>query len=189
MFAGFGVMRQLHELLWHLTEALTRTPPPALAGELRVALARTRELADLGPAELAALDVPPHRQQVGSLLQQVSEHVRAGLPQARVDRRGADLIGADLRGAALHGASLRGAYLIGADLRGADLRRADLLGADLRAADLRGTDLGDALFLTQPQVEAARGDAATGVPPVLSRPAHWSVAAAPRGRGTRRRRR
>jgi pentapeptide repeat protein len=188
MFAGFGVMRQLHELLWHLTEALTLPLPPAVTGELRGALARTRELADLGPAELAALDVPPHRQEVGGLLQRVSEHVRAGLPQARVDRRGADLIGADLRGAALHGASLRGAYLIGADLRGADLRRADLLGADLRAADLRGADLRASLFLTQPQVEAARGDAATGVPPVLSRPAHWSATAAP-GRPDRRRRR
>jgi hypothetical protein len=175
MFAGFGVMRQLHELLWHLTGALTLPVPAPLADELRGSLERTRELSDLGPADLAALDVPPHRQEVGVLLQRVSEHVRAGLPQVHDDRRGADLIGADLRGADLRGASLRGAYLIGADLRGADLRRADLLGADLRAADVRGADLGDALFLTQPQVEAARGDAATVIPAVLSRPAHWTA--------------
>jgi uncharacterized protein YjbI with pentapeptide repeats len=80
----------------------------------------------------------------------------------------------DLRGARLRGASLRGAYLIGADLRGADLRTADLLGADLRAADVRGTDLGECLFLTQPQVEAAIGDAATRIPAALNRPAYWS---------------
>ncbi len=187
MFAGFGVMRQLHELLWHLTEAGALPVPPPLAGELAGALRRTRELSDLGPAELVALDLAPHRQAVGGLLQRASEHVRAGLPQARVDRRGADLIGAALRGAALHGAGLRGAYLIGADLRGADLRRADLLGADLRGADLRGADLGGALFLTQPQVTAARGDAATVVPDALSRPAHWTAAAGP-GRPGRRRR-
>ncbi|MBY3552484.1 pentapeptide repeat-containing protein [Modestobacter lapidis] len=188
MFAGFAVMRQLHELLWHLTEACTLPVPAVLADDVRGALRNTRQLSDLGPAELAALEVPPHRQAVGVLLQRVSEHVRADLPQARVDRRGADLIGADLRGAALRGASLRGAYLIGADLRGADLRRADLLGADLRGADLRGADLRDSLFLTQPQVEAARGDTATGIPPVLSRPAHWA-AAAPAGRRPGRRRR
>jgi hypothetical protein len=40
---------------------------------------------------------------------------------------------------------------------------------------VRGTDLRTCLFLTQPQVEAARGDASTGIPAVLTRPAHWSV--------------
>ena len=174
MSTAFGVMRQLHELLWHLTEALTLPVPGVLAAELSSALEHARQLSDGGPDELAALDVGPHRQAVGALLQQASEHVRAGLPQCGVDHRGADLMGADLRRMPLRGASLRGAYLIGADLRGADLRRADLLGTDLRAADLRGADLGSSLFLTQPQVEAARGDAATTVPPVLTVPAHWA---------------
>ncbi len=63
--------------------------------------------------------------------------------------------------------------LIGADLRGARLDRADVLGADLRAADVRGTDLSTCLFLTQPQVGAARGDAATAIPAVLRRPGSW----------------
>jgi hypothetical protein len=176
MFDAFGVMRQLHELLWHLAEAGTLELPDALAGELSDALTHTRRLTDASPDELAGLDVGPHRQAVGTLLQRASEHVRAGLPQSGVDHRGADLMGADLRRASLRGATLRGAYLIGADLRGADLRRADLLGTDLRAADLRGADLGDGLFLTQPQVEAARGDATTTIPPVLTRPGHWTAA-------------
>ena len=74
----------------------------------------------------------------------------------------------------LSGANLRGALLIGADLSHADLRLADLTGADLRAADLRGASLAETLFLTQPQLDAARGDAGTTVPPSLIRPAHWS---------------
>ncbi len=185
LFAGFGVMRQLHELLWHLTEALPLPVPAELADALRAELAATRRASELAADELTALDVPPARRQVGELLQRVSEHVRAGLPQSGDDRRGADLIGADLRGAALHGAGLRGAYLIGADLRAADLRRADLLGADLRGADLRGADLGSALFLTQPQLTAARGDAATRIPAVLSRPAHWAGGPRPVSRGRR----
>ena len=39
----------------------------------------------------------------------------------------------------------------------ADLRLADLIGADLRGADLRSADLADSLFLTQFQLNAARG--------------------------------
>ncbi|WP_448613704.1 pentapeptide repeat-containing protein [Modestobacter sp. URMC 112] len=188
MSAAFGVMRQLHELLWHLTAASAADLPAELAGGLREAMAGTRRMADGAPGELAALDVPTHRQVVGGLLQRVSEHLRAGLPQARVDHRGADLVGAALRGADLRGASLRGAYLIGADLRGADLHRTDLLGADLRAADVRGADLGGSLFLTQPQLEAAGGDGTTVVPAELARPAHWPAGAPAPSRPARRRR-
>lgn len=91
-----------------------------------------------------------------------------------VDWAGADRIGARLGGAALRGANLRGTYLIAADLRGADLRDADLTGADLRDADLRGADLSTALFLTPPQLAAARGDRTTRIPVHLPRPVHWS---------------
>jgi hypothetical protein len=97
----------------------------------------------------------------------------AGADLAGADLAGADLAGADLAGADLAGADLRGALLIGAHLGGADLRRADLIGADLRGADLGGADLTGSLFVTQPQLTAARGDRATLLPAGLGRPGHW----------------
>ncbi len=87
----------------------------------------------------------------------------------------ADLVGAGLAGADLRGAELTGRLLLGADLRRADLRGADLRGADLRGADLGGADLRGALFLTQSQLDSARGDAATILPDERSRPAHWQT--------------
>jgi hypothetical protein len=175
MFAVLPVMRQLHEMLWYLTEAASLPVPASLLDDVRTAQEQTERLADGSADELIGLDVAAHRRGIGDLLQRVSEQVRARVPKRARDRRGADLMGKDLRTTPLRGASLRGAYLIGADLRGADLHSTDLLGADLRAADVRGTDLRTCLFLTQPQVEAARGDASTGIPAVLTRPAHWSV--------------
>jgi hypothetical protein len=169
-FALLPVVRQLHEMLWYLTEALSLPAAEPLRGEVRALLGRTEELAGGTPQELLSVEVGDHRRVVGELLSQVSERVRG---RGGADRRGADLAGRDLRRADLRGASLRGALLIGADLRGADVHRADLLGADLRAADVRGTDLSTCLFLTQPQVSAARGDTATAVSAVLRRPAHW----------------
>jgi hypothetical protein len=168
MFAALPVMRQLHEMLWYLEEVLGLAGP--LQAEAAVLLDRTAALAGLPPEELLAVDVAAHRGPVGELLGRVSDRVRGG---RGADRRGADLAGADLRNADLRWAGLRGALLIGADLRGADLRTADLLGADLRGADLRGADLRDALFLTRPQLAAARGDGATRIPDGLDRPAHW----------------
>ena len=114
-----------------------------------------------------------HRQEVNALLLRASELARAAVRGPKKNHRGADLIGAKLKGADLTGASLRGARLIGADLRGARLHTADLTGADLRGADLRGADLAESIFLSQSQLDAAKGDAATRIPAKLTRPAHW----------------
>ena len=161
MFAVLPVMRQLHELLWYVTEALELTAARRLHPELRAALEETTALTTGTPQELLALDVDAHRRRVNPLLQQASELARARVGGRRRDHRGANLIGRRFRGADLRGASLRGALLIGADLRGADLRSADVTGADLRGADLRGADLTGTLFLTESQLKAAVTDATT----------------------------
>jgi hypothetical protein len=175
MFAALPVVRQLHELLWLLEDALERSAAAPVHPGLEVARQRVERLAGSGPDELASLDVAGERAPVGRLLARASELVRAASAPGRRprDRARADLAGADLRGADLRAASLRGALLVGARLRGADLRAADLLGADLRGADLRGADLRDALFLTRTQVDSARGDAQTLLPAALDRPTHW----------------
>jgi uncharacterized protein YjbI with pentapeptide repeats len=175
MFAVFPVMRQLHELLWYLTAAVALPAAAAVGAELSGALATTEGMTRRSAGELADLDVGRHREQVNALLLRASELARAQVPGRRLDYRGADLCGAELGDADLCGASLRGARLIGADLRGADMTLADLTGADLRDTQLHSTDLSQSLFLTQAQIDAARGDARTRLPASLDRPAHWSL--------------
>lgn len=173
MFDLLPVMRQLHELLWYLAEALTLPPAKPLHKDLALAQASIEALTELKPDEVLGLDVAAHRQRVNELLVKTSELMRAGARGKKKDRRGADLFGAKLKGADLNKANLRGAYLIAADLREADLRGADLIGADLRDADLRGADLTNAFFLTQSQVNAAKGNPTTKLPAALTHPSHW----------------
>nr|BFE68041.1 hypothetical protein GCM10020092_013420 [Actinoplanes digitatis] len=159
MFAVLPVMRQIHELLWYVSQALELPAARRLRPRLEAALEEATALAGGTPDELLALDVAEFRGKVNPLLVKASELARAGT--RRADHRGANLMGRRMRGADLRGASLRGAVLIGADLRGADLRTADFTGADLRGADLRGADLTGALFLTESQVKAAVTDETT----------------------------
>jgi hypothetical protein len=178
-------MRQLHELRWHVTQALALTQGireaqvaheadvEPLVHELTQADQTLRRHADAGPGELAALDVEALWVTVTEALRRASRLVRGEVPAGR-ELSGADLMGQNLTGADLRRASLRGAYLIGADLTRADLRQADVAGADLRGAGLAGADLSTSLFLTQAQLDGARGDATTKLPPALRRPAHWS---------------
>jgi hypothetical protein len=174
MFAAFGTLRAVHELLWYLHEALGLPAARPVHDQVRAALTRVEAHTRAGPAELRGLDVDVLRDTVNALLVRAADLARAAAPGPRREHRGADLTGADLRGSDLRGARLRGARLIGADLRRADLRLADLTGADLRGADLSGADLSSALFVIQPQLNAATGDPVTRIPPALTRPPHWS---------------
>jgi hypothetical protein len=170
MFDAFPSLRGLQELLWHLREAHRLAPSPGLrdrAEQLHIEVDR------LAAAASGGADVETVRRRVGTLLEQVSDAFRSSFPRS-AEFRHADLVGRDLRRTRLRGATLRGALLIGANLSGVDLTATDLLGADLRGADVRGALLVDALFLTQPQIDASVGDAATTLPERLRRPARWS---------------
>lgn len=174
IFTAFVAVRQLHELLWYLAEALNLPAARPLHVDLRAAHERTEALAGGSAGGLGATTIAAHRQDVNVLLRQASALARASSPGPAVDRRGADLIGADLRAVDLRGADLRGALLVGASLRGADLTLADLTGADLRGADLADADLATALFVVQSQLESARGSRSTALPGSLRRPDHWT---------------
>lgn len=174
MFAVFTVMRQLHELLWHLDAALRLPTSAAIGRDLDAAVCDTHALTRLDAEALAAYDVEPHRHKANRLLRRAGRLARSASPGR--DLAGADLVGRDLRGTPLAGASLRGALLTGADLRGADLTCTDVTGADLRGAYLADADLNATLFVTQMQVDAARGNAGTRLPDGLRRPVWWEHA-------------
>jgi uncharacterized protein YjbI with pentapeptide repeats len=151
IFDAFAIMRGLHELLWYLSEALKLATDDELDARLGRARDKIDRLSNLGPTELAEVDVPALRREVDPLLVRVSELTRAGVRRRALDRGGADLRG-KVRGTGLAGADLRGGNPAGADLRGgnpagADLYGADLAGANLRGADLAGADLRGALLI------------------------------------------
>lgn len=165
MAAVLSVMRQLHEMLAHLSEVRRRAPGPDAQPCLEEVLALTR--AD--PVTVLTADLEEIRSRVSDVLRATTARLHGPARPMPVD-----LAGADLRDRELVRADLRGALLLAADLRGADLSRADLLGADLRDADLRGARLAQTWFVTQSQLNAAVGSAATTIPEWLSRPAHWT---------------
>jgi hypothetical protein len=147
--AVFAVVRQLHEMRFLLGD-----PGCAASSYADLARALDSELAEqagLPPAALVAVDLPALRDRARDIFTRVA-----------AERGGVDV---------------RGTMLLAGDLRRQGLRGANLLGADLRDTDVRGADLSTALFLTQSQVNAARGDAATRLPARLSRPTHWLTVA------------
>ncbi|MHA7239530.1 pentapeptide repeat-containing protein [Arthrobacter sp. TMS1-12-1] len=179
MFAAFTVVRQLHEMLWYLAEAGTRTFDPDTSHTVDHLRSTLERAMGGGAQQVLALDLGSLHARVRSTLMDVSEEIRASYLATGDDHLdtalvpGADLMGRTFRSRPLHGANLRGAYLIAADLRECDLSGADLLGTDLRDARLGGADLSKALYVTQSQLDAAHGDAGTLIPGDLAAPSHW----------------
>ncbi|NQX26774.1 pentapeptide repeat-containing protein [Microbacteriaceae bacterium VKM Ac-2854] len=177
MFDSFPIVRRLHELLWYLDEAIALVEPERDAAAWIAAFEHVRELSDAPAADLVALDVDAEYNAAKALLIEASAIARREVDRPRsAIGPGRDLVGARLAGADLRGLSLRGSVAIAADLSGARMRRCDVLGVDLRDADLSGADLDGAIYLTQMQLNSARGDARTVLPEGFARPSHWGGA-------------
>lgn len=64
--------------------------------------------------------------------------------------------------------------LIAANLEQANLYGANFLGADMRDANISNTDLSQRLFLTQLQINTAKGNHHTILPSYLHKPETWT---------------
>jgi len=182
MFDVFIIMKQLYEMLWYLKEAVLLQEEKDAKNKLSVKINEIENLTDLNVDALSKLDLVPVRIGVNALLLQTSEFIRKKVSKNQGDSLrikktfggGLDLIGADLRKKDLRGVNLSGAYLIAANLRGVDLSYADLIGADLRDADLSGANLSKSIYLTQAQINTAKGDINTRLPKSIVRPMNWA---------------
>ncbi|WP_221567818.1 pentapeptide repeat-containing protein [Alkalihalobacillus sp. TS-13] len=174
MFAVFPLVQQFYEMLWYLSQALTLKETESFQASLQKLYDETVELTEKHPEEILKIDVTDHRGKVNALLIKTSEQYRKDSNAGKKNRvKKIEYIGANLKGLDFKGADFRGKLMIAADLSQCDFRKADFVGADLREANLSGANLKDALFLTQSQINSAKGDQHTKIPNYLERPIHW----------------
>jgi hypothetical protein len=181
MFEVFMVMQQLYELIWYLREVQSLLEAKEMHCKATSLLEILERFVRSSSEVILGTEIDKYWGEVNDLLLMTSKVVRCqktvklNLPfkYSKNYLGRADLFATDLRKANLRKADLRGVCLIAADLRGLELKKTDLIGADMRDADIRGTDLSGSLFLTQSQVNSAKGDSATKLPGTVLRPEHW----------------
>lgn len=77
MFEVFSIMRQLHEMLWYLTEALFIKVGSDIKADLEHSMSETETLTNLDASALLALDIVAHRDKVNVLLKKISQMARS----------------------------------------------------------------------------------------------------------------
>lgn len=181
MFQVFPIMEQLHEMIAYVSEALSYEIPEDIADKLRIQLRKLQYLTELDADDLLALDLIMYRFSLNEILTIASNFVRekaiSKLPGNRnikdFDHARVDWIGKKLEGKDLRASDFRGAYLIASDMRNSDLREVNFIGADLRDVNLGGADLSTSMFLTQMQINSAKGNEMTRLPIYIQKPSHW----------------
>lgn len=170
IFQVFLAIVQLHQMEWYLLEALSLNKAEYLEADIQLLIAENEQMTNKPPAEILGLDVEGYREKVNQVLKQVSESIRT---KAAGDKNAKDFFGKDFKKACLKERDFSMAYLIAANLEGCSLAGANFLGADLRDANLKNTDLRECVFLTQMQINSAKGNVQTRIPGYLTRPLSW----------------
>lgn len=181
MFNVFLIMRQLHEMLWYLTQSLAMTENNDIKEKIKIVIEETISITEMAPKEILKINLETHRDKVNNLLRKASKERQEKLFHLRKinekNKRslgsGCNFIGVDLTKTNLIGANFAGALLIAANFKNTDLSGANFIGADLRDADFSGADLGNSIFLTQQQINSAKGNADTILPRELVKPSYW----------------
>lgn len=181
MFDTFLIIRQIHEMLLYLVQSYTLEKNNKIKSKIESLIDDTIKVSLWDVDKLLNLDLESYRDKVNVYLKTTSETIRKkfkvystnSLSTSKKQIQGKNFLGKDLTKYNLCGADFRGALLIASNLSYSDLSGADFIGADLRDTNLSSSDLSRSIFLTQAQINSAKGDLKTKLPPMIVRPSYW----------------
>lgn len=173
IFQSYLTVLQIHQVLWYLTESSTLRLDGKEKENIRVQLIEGKRMAAQPLEALQKLDVEDFRVRSNKILKNVCSGVRTKLCPGKKADPVKNYMGKNMMKKNLSGKDFNMALLIAADLEGADLYGASFLGADMRDINIKNTDLSQCLFLTQMQINTAKGNQATKLPPYLHKPDTW----------------
>ena len=157
-------------MLWYLIEAASLIPDECLQATIDALICENGQMARLPAEEIAQPDMQAYRRKVNAVLKQVSGVVSIN-PSGKIHRE--NCLGKDFRKAMLDGRDFSMSLMIAANFEGCSLKGTNFLGADIRGANLKNADLSESIFLTQMQINSAKGNSNTRIPEKLSRPITW----------------
>ena len=166
----------LQQMLWYLTEVMTLLPARPLWKQAESCITQLSGILQTNPKEILNFGMEEFGPRANALLKNAGELVQTeachGKPGKAAKKK--EYIGYQFKKAPLHGQDFSSTLMIAADLEGCSLTGSNFLGADLRDTNLKNADLRESIFLTQGQLNSAKGNKNTRIPHHLSLPAAWN---------------
>lgn len=168
IFETFLVVFQLHQMLWYLIQASTLDACAKFKQEIAGLIEEATTLTTKKPYTLLSYDIDHYRNQVNKILKCIIEQISK--PSNNHSKM---YLGKNFKGKNLDHQDFSMSLLIAANLKNCSLRGTNFLSADLRDANFKNTDLRESLFLTQMQINSAKGNHNTLLPSYLTQPCTW----------------
>ncbi len=172
IFDVFLIVFQLHQILYFLHEAKTIIPARELRNEIYNLIEENRHICNASPQDILTTDIDEYRNRVNECLRKISNLIKLNY-KSNKEKNKKDYIGKSFKGKNFNGADFTMYLLIAANFEGCSFNGANFLGADTRDTNFSNADLREAVFLTQGQINSAKGDSNTKLPGILIRPITW----------------
>ncbi|MDD3369692.1 MAG: pentapeptide repeat-containing protein [Lachnospiraceae bacterium] len=192
IFNVFTIVFQLYQVRYYLEEAVILIEKSPLKTDIQICLEKLTDLCLGTLEEIQTIKTEECREQANQLLKRVialqQESIQQrntqqkNIQQSKVPERAikqelekyhGDFLGKNLKGRNLSGCDFSTALLIAANLKSCICEGTIFLGADTRDTNFCDADLRRALFLTQGQINAAKGNRHTKLPDYLEKPVTW----------------
>ena len=168
----FVIVRHLFEIRYFLSVALAIIPVQWLWNDVAELIEENIRICDYSPGQILNADTGGYRERAGAILNRACKLIKTDIQSDSVIAQTV-VPGTSMKGRNLSGLDLSNKLLIAINFQKCNFQNTILLGADTRDADFGHADLRNALFLTQGQINSAKGNRWTKLPDYLEYPRTW----------------
>jgi len=170
IFDVFTTLLQIYQIRYFLVEASLLTFTGELKRDIHKLIVENVQIANCSPEKILSIDMQEYRNNINALLKKVCKLLKKMLNSKDCPK---DFIGKNFKGNDMSGMDFRDKLLIAANLSDCIFNGAIFLGADTRDTNFSGADLRETIFLTQGQINSAKGNRKTKIPTHLDYPPTW----------------
>jgi uncharacterized protein YjbI with pentapeptide repeats len=172
IFDVFVVVFQLYQIRYFLAEALNICQTKAMKDDIYSLIMENEAMCNLNPKDIQIIDVESYRDRANLPIKKVCSLFLDNLG-SKDKKCPTDFLGKSFKNKDMRGLDLSIRLLIAANFEGCIFDGTIFLGADTRDTNFSNADLSEALFLSQGQINAARGNRNTKLPKHLEYPVTW----------------
>lgn len=172
IFDVFLLIFQLFQIRYYLEESAIIIPAKELGSDIVNLINENEALCNSTPQSILEIDIDSYRNKVNIILKQVCDSVIKCFHNSE-NIRLTEFLGRNFNDRDMSGLDLSTKLLIAANFDSCIFNGTVFLGADTRDTNFSNADLREAVFLTQGQINSAKGNRNTKLPEHLDYPITW----------------
>ena len=173
IFDVFIIIFQLYQIRYFLEESRIVIPAKELWSDIENLINENEILCNSTKQSILDIDIDSYRNKVNILLKQVCASIIMSFKHNNNKKKLTEFLGRSFKKRDMSGLDLSMKLLIATSFDSCIFDGTIFLGADTRDANFSNADLRESVFLTQGQINSAKGNRSTKLPKHLDYPVTW----------------